>query len=106
MNWIWVTSVRCGAIPSSSSNGSSSASGPNESPARRSIELIVRCAVLWRFGWPDEVLDGILRRRMERVPGTGAKLLDEYFATQFEPVFERGEYVVLWRRGEKRPWEQ
>ena len=66
----------------------------------------LRCAILWRFGWPDDVLDGILRRRMERVPGTGAKLLDEYFATQFEPVFERGEYVVLWRRGEPRPRAQ
>jgi hypothetical protein len=66
----------------------------------------VRCAILWRFGWPEDVLDGILRRRMERVPGTGAKLLDEYFATQFEPVFERGEYVVLWRRGVARPRAQ
>jgi hypothetical protein len=33
-NWIWVTSVRCGAILSGSTNGSGSASGPNESPAR------------------------------------------------------------------------
>ena len=44
-NWIWITSVRRGATPSSSTNGSSWVSGPNESPARCSIELIDTCAV-------------------------------------------------------------
>jgi hypothetical protein len=62
----------------------------------------VRCAVLWRFGWSDEMLDEIVQRRVRAIPECGAKLLDQYFEREFEPVFEVGEYVVLWRRGEPR----
>jgi hypothetical protein len=58
----------------------------------------VRCAVLWRFGWPTELLEEILERRVSAIPECGARLLDDYFATQFEPVLEVGEYVVLRRR--------
>lgn len=63
----------------------------------------VRCIVLWRFAWPDAMLDEIVAKRVKAIPECGAVLLDEYFAREFEPVLERGEYVVLWRRGEPSP---
>jgi len=63
----------------------------------------VRCAVLWRFGWPEDFLEELLRRRMARVPGTGSKLLDSYFRERFHPVLEVGEYVVLWRNDAPAP---
>lgn len=66
----------------------------------RAIETSgVRCAVLWRFGWPDARLDRIRDRRRESFPRLGATLLDEHLATAFEPVAEYGEYVLLWRKG-------
>jgi hypothetical protein len=62
----------------------------------------VRCAVLWKFGWPDERLDQILARRAAALPELGSTLLDEYLRHEFEPVLERGEYVVMWRKGAPR----
>ena len=59
----------------------------------------VRCAILWRFGWPDELLDRLRDRRVERIPECGSTLLDDYFRAEFEPVLEEGEFVVVWRKG-------
>jgi hypothetical protein len=59
----------------------------------------VRCAILWRFGWPDELLDRIRDRRVERIPQCGSTLLDDYFRAEFEPVLEEGEFTLLWRKG-------
>jgi len=58
----------------------------------------VSCAVIWRFGWPESLLESIVARRTARIPQCGSRLLDEYFAERFEPVLEVGEYAVLRRR--------
>jgi predicted kinase len=57
----------------------------------------VRCAVIWRFGWPEEMLDRLVAKRKAAIPECGATRLDRWLAERFEPVLERGEYVVLWR---------
>jgi hypothetical protein len=59
----------------------------------------VRCVVLWRFGWSDDVLDRIKARRMAAVEGLGATSLDEFLGAAFEPIGEYDQYVLLWRRG-------
>lgn len=58
----------------------------------------VRYAVIWRFGWSNNLLDSIKARRMEQVDGLGSEQLDAFLAATFEPVAEHGEYVVLRRR--------
>lgn len=60
----------------------------------------VRCAVIWRFGWPEEMLDRIVARRKVAIPACGATRLDRWLQEHFEPAFESGEHVVLWRKGE------
>ncbi|MCC7011833.1 MAG: hypothetical protein IT454_04650 [Planctomycetes bacterium] len=57
----------------------------------------VRCAVIWNFGWSNEVLERILARRKAVIAQCGAPLLDQYFAEHFRVVLESGEYAVLWR---------
>ncbi len=61
----------------------------------------VRCAVIWRFGWPKTMLDSIVRERRAAIPQCGATLLDEFLAREFRPALEVGEYVVLWRELER-----
>jgi hypothetical protein len=63
----------------------------------------MRCAVLWRFGWPDERLDAIAARRKAALPDCGSPLLDRYFRERFETVMERGELVVVWRKDAPPP---
>jgi hypothetical protein len=62
----------------------------------------VRCAVIWRFGWPEETLQRIVDRRKAAIGACGATELDEYFAANFRTVLEVGEYAVLWRDLERR----
>jgi hypothetical protein len=59
--------------------------------------LRVRCAVIWRFGWPTSMLDRIAAERRAAIPQCGSTLLDEFLTREFRPVLEVGEYVVLWR---------
>jgi hypothetical protein len=65
--------------------------------------LGVRCIVLWRFGWREEVLNSILARRRRTLPELGARLLDDFIQREFEVIDQRGEYLLLWRRGAPRP---
>lgn len=57
----------------------------------------VRCAVIWRFGWPASMLDRIASERRAAIPQCGSTLLDDFLALNFRPALEIGEYVVLWR---------
>ena len=57
----------------------------------------VRCAVIWRFGWPASMLDRISSERRAAIPACGSTLLDDFLALNFRPALETGEYVVLWR---------
>lgn len=57
----------------------------------------VRCAVIWRFGWPEAMLDSIVAERRAAIPQCGSTLLDEFLAREFRSALEVGEYVVLWR---------
>jgi hypothetical protein len=61
----------------------------------------VRCAVIWRFGWPQDMLDRIVARRRAVLPECGATALDEFLAQEFRTVLEVGEYLVLWRELER-----
>lgn len=61
----------------------------------------VRCAVIWRFGWSQEMLDRIVAERRAAISQCGATALDEYLAREFRPALEVGEYVVLWRDFER-----
>ena len=63
----------------------------------------LRCAIIWHFSWSASVLDERKRNRMSKLEGIGSTLLDEWFHAEFEPVLERGEYVVLWRRDAEPP---
>ena len=42
-----------------------------------------RCAILWRFGWPKERLDGIRDRARRAVPGAGSDTLDVWIASRY-----------------------
>lgn len=57
-----------------------------------------RCAVLWRFGWPKERLDGIRDRSRRSVPGAGSDTLDVWLKERFELLATYGEYDVRWIR--------
>lgn len=63
----------------------------------------VRCVILWRFGWNDDMLDAIKAARRSKLPELGATRLDEYFSREFEPLAQYGEYLLMWRRGSPRP---
>ena len=65
--------------------------------------LQVRCAVLWDFGWPPNYMNRILAQRQQRIPGIGATVLDEYFATHFDRVAQFREYILVWRKGVPMP---
>jgi len=60
--------------------------------------LGVRCAVLWKFGWPADRMDRILAERRRHLPELGATLLDEYFRREFREIDRFGEYILMWRR--------
>ncbi len=74
---------------------------------REIIEAIerqhVRCVVLWRFGWPAQMLDEIRDRRRARLPNLGARALDDFLRNEFEVLAQYGEYDLMWRRGIPRP---
>jgi len=57
-----------------------------------------RCAILWRFGWPKERLDGIRDRARRAVPGAGSDTLDAWIASRYEHLASYGEYDVCWMR--------
>ena len=59
----------------------------------------VRIVVLWRFGWPDSVLDEVRDSLREATPDGAATLLNDYIAEHYESIAEQGEYVVLRRFG-------
>jgi hypothetical protein len=65
--------------------------------------LHVRCIVLWKFGWRDEVLDRILAVHRASLPELGARLLDDFIQREFEVIDQHGEYLLLWRRSAPRP---
>lgn len=64
----------------------------------------VRAMALWRFGWTDAVMDERRRRSLAATPDGASTRLDEYIAAHFETVSTHGEYRVLWRRDQPRPW--
>jgi hypothetical protein len=59
----------------------------------------VRAVVLWKFGWPDSVLDRRLALHRAKIPELGSTLLDEYIAEHFDLLAEYGEYLLMWRKG-------
>ncbi len=63
----------------------------------------VRCAILWDFGRPPAVLDGILANRRRHIPEIGATLLDAFFSREFQPMARYGEFVIAWRRNTAPP---
>jgi hypothetical protein len=58
----------------------------------------VRAVVIWKFGWPQQILDQIKQRRMTVVEGLGATWLNDFIEEKFQPIAEYGEYVLMWRR--------
>jgi hypothetical protein len=65
--------------------------------------LGVRCVVLWKFGWPDSLLDSILAQRRAELPELGSRVLDEFIAREFEVLAQFDEYQLLWRRSAPKP---
>ena len=63
----------------------------------------VRCVVIWRFGWPQDVLDMVKESNMATIPGLGNTLLDEFIAETFETIGQYGEYDLMWRKGVPHP---
>ena len=63
----------------------------------------LRCAVLWRFGRPDGVLEVLKRKRMQVLDGLGGESLGDWLRTRFETVLERDGYLVLWRDSSEPP---
>jgi len=63
----------------------------------------VRCVVIWRFGWSQEVLDMIKEAHMAAIPGLGNTSLDEFIAGTFESLAHYGEYDLMWRKGVPHP---
>lgn len=63
----------------------------------------VRCVVIWRFGWSQEVLDMIKESNMAAIPGLGHTLLDEFIAETFKVIGQYGEYDLMWRKGVPHP---
>jgi hypothetical protein len=78
--------------------GIADAPGPQRDIVRALEERGVRRVVLWRFGWPDAVLDRIKRQRQRALPHLGATVLDEHLAAAFEPELTRGEHVLMRRK--------
>jgi hypothetical protein len=59
----------------------------------------VRCAVLWEFGQPREVMDRILAKHRRTLPWIGATVLDDYLRREYHEIARYGEYRIVWRRG-------
>jgi hypothetical protein len=59
--------------------------------------------VLWKFGWPDSVLDRRLALHRANIPELGSTVLDEYIAEHFDLLARHGEYLLLWRKGIPKP---
>jgi hypothetical protein len=60
-------------------------------------EKRVRLVILWQFGWRNQVLDQIKAERRERLPETGADVLDRFLQQRFRGIGQFGEYQALWR---------
>ena len=58
----------------------------------------VRAAIIWKFGWPDTVLDQYRSGFKAATDDGGATLLNEYIAERFEPIAQYDEYVLMWRK--------
>jgi hypothetical protein len=63
----------------------------------------VRAVVLWKFGWPDAVLDRRLALHRANLPELGSTLLDEYIAEHYDLLAQHGEYLLMWRKGIPKP---
>lgn len=63
----------------------------------------VRAAIIWKFGWPDTVLDQYWDGFKAVTDDGGATLLNEYIAERFEPIAQYDEYVLMWRKDASKP---
>ena len=63
----------------------------------------VRAAIIWKFGWPDTILDELRADYVAATDDGGATLLNEYIAERFEPIAQYDEYILMWRKDATKP---